>query len=179
VPADVKSILYSIIDKLGKEKIRIEVNAEIKSSEIWCNEILEKCKNKLGQDLDDETLGMLCESLIHFMLTASVIPSERKVNWKGSSLDIVVPSLKILSKNPDRAIVVQIIRTDAELSKIRQAESVQPHYENIWILSARQLKIGRKNYYVGSGKYPYCRMVSDINSFLVRKGDRGLKMLHG
>lgn len=179
MPADVKAILYSIIDSLGKEKIRIEVNAEIKSSEVWCNKILEKCKNKLGQDLDDETLGKLCEALLHFMLTASVLPSERKVNWKGSSLDIVVPSLKILSKSPDRAIVIQIIRSDAELTKIRQAETVQPRFENIWILSSRGLKIGRKNYYLGSGIFPYCRMVSDINSFLVRKGDRELKMLHG
>jgi hypothetical protein len=178
VQADVKAILYSIIDKVGKEKIRMEVHAEIKSSELLCNEILEKCKSKLGYDLDDETLGMLCEALLHFMLTASVLPSERKVYWKGVNLDIVVPSLKILSKSPDRAIVIQIIRTAAEFTKMKQAESVQPHYENIWILSARRLEVGRKNYYVGSGQFPYCRMVSDINTFLVRKGDRGLKMLH-
>ena len=64
---------------------------------------LRNVRASLGYDLDDETLGMLCEALLHFMLTASVLPSERKVYWKGVNLDIVVPSLKILSKSPDRA----------------------------------------------------------------------------
>ena len=179
VSADVKAILYSIIDQVGKEKIRIEVNAEISRSEVWCNTILEGCKLELGPDLNDEILGNFCEALLHFMLTASVLPSQRRVKWKGTSLDIVIPSIKVLSKSPERAIVIQIIRTDAELTKIKQAETVQPRFENIWILSATHLNITRRNYYVGSGKFPYCRMVSDINAFLVRKGVRGLKMLHG
>jgi hypothetical protein len=179
VPADIKGILYSAIDKIGKEKIRMEVIAEIERSEAACNEILEKCKSKLACDVDDETLGILCEALLHFMLTASVLASERKVNWKGTDLDIVVPSLKMLSKSPDKALVIQIIRRDAELTKIKRAESVQPHYENIWIVSPRRLKTNRKNYYIGSGHLPYCRIISDINTFLVRKGDRGLKLLHG
>jgi hypothetical protein len=179
VSADVKDILYSIIDQVGKEKIRIDVNAEINSSEVWCNTILERGKLKLGPDLNDEILSNFCEALLHFMLTASVLPSQRRVKWKGTCLDIVIPSIKVLSKSPDRAIVIQIIRTDAELTKIKQAESVQPLFENIWTLSATHLNVSRRNYHVGSGKFPYCRMVSDINAFLVRKGVRGLKMLHG
>jgi hypothetical protein len=178
VPADIKGILYSAIDKIGKERIRMEVVAEIERSEACCNEILEKCKSKMGCDMDDETLAILCEALLHFMLTASVLPSERKVNWKGADLDIVVPSLKMLSKSPDKALVIQIIRRDAELTNIKQAESVQPHYENIWIVSGRRLKIDRKNYYIGSVDFPYCRIISDINTFLVGKGGRGLKLLH-
>jgi hypothetical protein len=179
VPADIKGILYSAIDKIGKEKIRMEIIAEIERSEAYCNEILEKCKSKICCDVDDETLGTLCEALLHFMLTASVLPSERKVNWKGADLDLIIPSLKMLSKIPDKALVIQIIRRDAELTNIKQAESVQPCYDNIWIISARRLKIDRKNYYMGSAHFPFCRIISDINKFLVRKGDRGLKLLHG
>jgi intein/homing endonuclease len=170
VPADIKDILYSTIDSIGKEKIRMEVTAEIESSERYCNEILDKCKCNLDHCLDDESLAALCEALLHFMLTASVLPSERKVNWKGSQLDLVVPSLKMLSNSPEKSLVIQIIKRKAEL---------HPHYEKIWIVSEKRLEVDHKNYYINSNKFPYSRIVLDINAFLLRKGDRGLKLLHG
>jgi hypothetical protein len=179
VPEDIKGILYSAIDEIGKEKIRMEVIADIERSVGWCSHILEKCKSNLGSELDNKTLGLLCEALLHFMLTASVLPSERKVNWKGADLDIVVPSLRMLNKSPNKALVIQVIKSESELTKINQAESVQALYENIWIVSSRAIKIERKNYYIGSGNYPYCKMISDIHAFLVQKRDRGLKLLQG
>jgi hypothetical protein len=133
----------------------------------------------MGNDLDDESLGNLCEALLHFMLTASLLPSERKLNWKGSELDLVVPSLKMLSKSPEKSLVIQIIKRNAELTKIKHAESVQPHDGNIWIVSVKRLEVDHKNYYVGSRQFPYSRIILDINAFLVRNGDRGLKLLHG
>lgn len=179
MPADVKDILYSTIDSIGKEKIRMEVTADIESSERYCNEILDKCKSILDHRLDEETLTALCEALLHFMLTASVLPSERKVNWKGSQLDLVVPSLKMLSNSPEKSLVIQIIKRKAELTKIKHAESVQPHDANIWIVSAKRLEVDHKNYYINSNKFPYSQIVLDINAFLLHKRDRGLKLLHG
>jgi hypothetical protein len=176
---DIKHILYSTIDKIGKEKIRMQVISDIEMSERCCNEILDECKNTMGDELDDESFGNLCEALLHFMLTASLLPSERKISWKGSGLDIVIPSLKMLSKSPERALVIQIIKRNDELTKIKHAESVQPHHGNIWIVSARRLQVDHKNYYIGSREFPYSRIILDINAFLVGKGDHGLKLLHG
>jgi hypothetical protein len=179
VSADIKDILYSTIDKIGRAKIRMEVIGEIERSEQSCNEILEKCKSRMGDQLDDESFGTLCEALLHFMLTASLLPSERKVNWKGAELDLVVPSLKMLSKSPEKALVIQIIKGNGDLTKIKHAQSVQPHDGNIWIVSAKRLEVDHKNYYLGSIQFPYSRIILDINAFLARKGDRGLKLLHG
>jgi hypothetical protein len=176
---DIKYILYSTIDKIGKEKIRMEVISEIEMSERYCNEILEECKNSMGDEIDDESFGNLCEALLHFMLTASLLPSQRKISWKGSGLDVVIPSLKMLGKSPEKALVIQIIKRNDELTKIKHAESVQPHDENIWIVSARRLQVDHKNYYIGSREFPYSRIILDINAFLVGKGDHGLKLLHG
>lgn len=176
--ADIKDMLYSTIDKIGRAKIRMEVIGEIERSEQSCNEILEKCKSRMGDQLDDESLGILCEALLHFMLTASLLPSERKVSWKGAELDLVVPSLKMLTKSPEKALVIQIIKRNAELIKTKHAQSVQPHNGNIWVVSAKRLEVDHKNYYIGSIQFPYSRIILDINAFLVRKGDRGLKLLH-
>lgn len=177
--ADIKDILYSTLDKIGKEKIRMEVISEIEMSETCCNEILEQCKNSMGDELDEESFGNLCEALLHFMLTASLLPSERRVSWKGSGLDIVIPSLKMLSKSPEKVLVIQIIKRNAELTKIKHANYVQPHHANIWIVSAKRVDVGHKNYCVESNELPYSRIILDINAFLICKGDRGLKLLHG
>jgi hypothetical protein len=179
VGADTKGILYSVIDTIGKEKIRIEVNSEIEISEKRCDEILEECKNLMGSGVNDESLADLCEALLHFLLTASLLPSERKVNLKGAELDLVVPSLKMLKKDPDKALVIQIIRENEELAELEHTKSIQPYDENIWLVSARKLDTYHKNYYVGSSLFPYSRIIIDINAFLVRKGHRGLKLLHG
>src|SRR3712207_8212394 len=49
-----RSILYSVIDKIGKEKIQIEVNSEIEISEKRCDEILEECKKLMGSAMRSE-----------------------------------------------------------------------------------------------------------------------------
>ena len=179
VGVDIKDILYSVIDKIGKEKIQIEVNSEIEISEKRCDEILEECKKLMGSGMSEESLADLCEALLHFLLTASLLPSERKVNLKGIELDLVIPSLKMLNKSPDKTLVIQIIKGNEVLTKIKDAKSVQPHDVNIWTVSAKRLEIDHKNYYVGSSLFPYQRIIIDINAFLVHKGDRGLKLLHG
>ena len=179
VSVDIKDILYSVIAKFGKGKIRMEVINDIEMSERRCNEILEECKKKMTNNLDDESFTNLCEALLHFMLTASLIPSERKVTWKGVELDLVIPSLKILNKSPDKTLVIQIIKGNEVVRKIKDAKSVQPHDVNIWTVSAKRLEVDHKNYYVGSSLFPYPRIIVDVNAFLAHKGNRGLKLLHG
>jgi hypothetical protein len=46
-------------------------------------------------------------------------------------------------------------------------------------VSARRLDVNHKNYYIDSTEFPYSRIILDINAFLVGKGHRGLKLLHG
>jgi hypothetical protein len=179
VGADIKDILYSVIDKIGKEKLRTEINSEIEISEKRCDEILEECKKLMENRMSEEPLADLCEALLHFLLTASMLPSERKVNLKGTELDLVVPSLKMLKKDPDKALVIQIIRVNEELVELESTKSIQPYDENIWLVSAGKLDTDYKNYYVGSNLFPYSRIIIDINAFLIRKGHRGLKLLHG
>jgi hypothetical protein len=179
VTAAIKDILYSVIDKIGKEKILMEINSDIEISERRCDEILQECKKLMPGDMADDSLVDLCEALLHFLLTASLLPSERKVNLKGTELDLVVPSLKMLKKNPENALVIQIMRGNDALTELKHTKSVQPYDENIWLVSAKELPTHHKNYYVGSNLFPYSKIIIDINAFIIRKGHHGLKLLHG
>ncbi|HEX9677561.1 hypothetical protein [Nitrososphaera sp.] len=173
---DIKDVLYSVIDGIGREKMRAEVSADIDAaSKKYCEEIVQKCVKVPGQRIDDETLGTLCEALLHFMLTASLLPSERKVTVNGAELDIVVPSVKSLAKDPSKALVIQVIK-DGRPDRVREAEKVQPNADNLWVISARSIDTGHGNYAL-NGRYS--SIISDIRAFLQEKGVSSLKMLHG
>lgn len=175
--ADVKEVLYSVIDSIGREKIRAEVSSDIDSaSRKYCKEIIEKCRRSLGQG--DEELATLCEALLHFMLTASLLPSERKVTVEGVDLDVVIPSTKSLARNPDKALVIQVIKAESDKGRVLQAVQAQPSRENIWSVSAKSLKIGARNYSLDQTIFHYSALISDIRTFLAAKGNRGLKLLH-
>jgi hypothetical protein len=178
VPASVKDALYSAINEIGREKIRMNVAANVDNWEKYCKEIINRCEGMLRPEADDETLAMLCEALLHFMLTASALPSERKVRMHGADLDVVIPSIMVLRKNPKSSLVIQVVRGDLA-AKVKQAKSVQPSRENIWIVSAKPLQTDHRNYHLGSGNFPFAKIISDISMFLSEKGDRGLKLLHG
>ena len=173
---DIKDTLYSVINEIGKEKIRTDVATDVKRSEKYCKNIIATCAGRLGPEADDEAFATLCEALLHFLLTASLLPSERKVGMQGAALDIVIPSIRVLSKEPEKSLIIQVIRDDLD-AKTKDAESVQPHHENIWLVSAQQLQTNYKNYHLGPGGLPYSLIISDIGAFLSEKGDRGLKLL--
>lgn len=173
--ADVKEVLYSVIDGIGRGKIRAEVSANTDAaSRKYCEQIVKKCINELGRQIDDEVLGTLGEALLHFMLTASLLPSERKVSLAGVELDIVIPSVKSLAKDSSKALVIQVIK-DGTPHRAKQAEKVQPNASNLWVISARPIETGHKNYALSG---TYLSIISDIHAFLKDKGVSSLKMLH-
>lgn len=174
--ADVKEVLYSVIDGIGRGKIRSEVSANIDAaSRKYCEQIVERCIKELGPQTSDEALGTLGEALLHFMLTASLLPSERKVSLAGVELDIVIPSVKNLTKDPSKALVIQVIK-DGTPQRAMQVEPVQPNADNLWVISARPIETGHKNYALRDN---YPSIISDIHAFLKDKGVSSLKMLHG
>ena len=173
-------MLYSVIDSIGRDKIRAEVSSSIDAaSRRYIEEIISECIKVLGQEADDETLGILCEALLHFMLTASQLPSERKVTVSSIELDIIIPSSRSLANNPARTIVIQVVKTEGDMAKIRKAEQIQPRRENVWTISAKSLTHQSRNYNLEDGKCKYASLISDINAFLAEKGISSLKMFHG
>ena len=107
----VKQILYSEIEDIGKEKIQADIASSIELSQQYIDKIMRKCIARLAYESNDNdnddidpAIGTLCEALLHFMLTICTLPSERKVRVKNDLvLDVVVPNLQSLTKNPDES----------------------------------------------------------------------------
>jgi hypothetical protein len=99
------TLLYSIIDRIGKQKIRSELTSDIESSRYYIEMIMANCEKHI-EAADEDALGALCEGLLHFMLTVCSLPSTRKVQINNTVLDMVIPNLRTLKTFPNKSLVI-------------------------------------------------------------------------
>jgi hypothetical protein len=187
---EVAEILYSKIRSIGKKKIRADIALNVNTSQEYIHNILSECIEKLNlrskflDDKDDNRMAVLAEALLHFMLTASTLPSQRKIAIKDKlSIDVIVPSLQTLKTDPDKSIIVQFINDILDLNKISELELLQPNYKNIWLIYTKELVPVKKymSYGISSNTLShksYSNIIIDIDKFLKDKRDKSLRFFH-
>jgi hypothetical protein len=178
--------LYSVISELGREKIQRDITLNREKSKEYIQTMLAGCL-RIPNFTTTETTGILCEALLHFMLTATTIPSVRKVVFDGIKLDIVIPNIHTLRNYPDKALVIQIVKEDERISKEEQKKikNIQPNLDNMWVVSKEPLPGEYINYTVDieydmktSMRRCFDDIIIDIGSFLERIGDRSFRFFH-
>lgn len=184
----IKQILYSEIEKIGKEKIQAKINSSIESSQKYIDKIMSECITKLTYESNDDddyniTIATLCEVLLHFMLTICTLPSERKIRVKNDlTLDVIIPNLQSLKIKPDKSIIIQVIKDKMmDLNKISDLEFLQPNHENIWLISATPLSATKYTTYTvfpNSGLHNYSNIIIDIDNFLKETEDKSFRFIH-
>jgi hypothetical protein len=177
---EIKQILYSVIEGIGKEKIQADITSNIESSQKYMHTIMMKCITKLDSKLNadyDGTIATVSEALLHLMLTICTLPSERKIKVENDLvLDVVIPSLQSLKLRPDKSIIVQIIKDKTGLNRISQLEFLQPNNKNIWLISTKPLSTKYTTYTVSPDEYS--NIIIDINNFLKETGDKSFRFIH-
>ena len=184
----IKQILYSVIEEAGKEIIQVDVSSNIESSQKYIDIIISRCATKLTYESDvrnhdsDIVFAILGEALLHFMLTTSTLPSERKIEIKdGLTLDVVIPSLRSLSRDPSKSIIIQVIKDrKTDLNKVEKLEFLQPNTQNIWLISTKPLSIAKyTNYsmFPNYESYKYSNIITDVDKFLKAIKDRSFRLI--
>ena len=134
---EIKDILYDEIDKIGKNHIRTLLTNDISNSRTIIDLILNNCSNLINKDsiYEDEFVSF-SEALLHFILTMSMIPAERKISIDDTPVDILVPNSKNLKMNNDNAIIIHFIKDRNENinETIAKLSSIQKNTNNIWIV---------------------------------------------
>jgi len=184
---DIGNTLYSIIGEIGKAKIQSDITLNIELSKQYIQMILAQC-NKRVDIANDESIGTLCEALLHFMLTACTFPSVRKVTIDNVNLDIIVPNLHTLSNFPDNAIVIQIPKDAKGITKHEQENlrKIQPNIKNLWIVTKEPLFGDYINYSIESVNNRktsslvrnFGDIIVDIDTFLKQTKDRTIRFFH-
>jgi hypothetical protein len=178
----IKKQLYYVVREIGKEKIQKDITSCIQSSREYIDLLMNKSIDKLiatDQSLDhDRVIGTLSEALLHFMLTISTLPSERKIRLNGELvIDVVIPSLRILKINPSKSIIVQFVKEGPELDKVSKLQFLQPISKNIWVVTHKPLTVTEyKTYSIFPDSYS--NIIVDIHNFLKQSGDKSLRFVY-
>ena len=181
----IRQLVYSEIEKIGKEKIQAKIASNIESSQQYIDIIMNGCIKKLSYESNDDdiTIATLCEVLLHFMLTICTLPSERKIRVKTDLiLDVIIPNLQSLKINPDKAIIIQIIKDKMmDLNITSQLEFLQPNHENIWLISAKPLlrtKYTTYSVFPNTGLHNFSNIIIHIDNFLKEIRDKSFRFIH-
>ena len=163
-PNPIKDILYESINELGEDYLQKNISKGNISETI--NEILFKTHNKVGNLEGDSNvnIGKLLTSLLHYLLTLILIPSQRKISKNDIDIDIVIPNLKTLETKPEEAILICIpsIHEMETQKQVKMMEEIQPIKENIWYVTENNLD--SKTYSIKDNTIS--KIIDDINKFL-------------
>ena len=165
----IKDALYSKISAIGEESIH-NLLLEKKYSELFeiiYENVLKSIKEKFDEN---EIAGTLMESLIHYIFTEMLIPSQRKIIYENIEFDIVIPNLMELKKNPETSILIFFVKSsnhDIFKHKIEQVKKIQKSNENIWVISKDEISISQRIYKIE--KEAFSRFLQDTQNFTESK----------
>ncbi len=173
----IKEYLFNYIEK--SEKRFQQLFSQTKMTEI-INDILDNCYDKVAlMENKEENLGVLATGILHYMLTNAMLASQRKVECQGVEIDIVIPDLKTLEKDPKKTLIICIPKTldkNTIKEKLEQLEKIQPEKQNIWLVLTQALGFD-KTYVIEKEKSSFLNIIYDIAKFVNVQGHSKFKIL--
>lgn len=165
----------------------------IEKSEIIPNLMLEKKFDQIIEDVTtncydqiismedkDESVGILATGLLHYLLTNALITSQRKIEYKGNEIDIIVPDVKTLEKDPKKTLLICIpkssdLKTINE--KISELEKIQPEKGNIWLVLSENISTEKKSFVLSKDINTFSKIIFEIAKFSNVGGSNKFKIL--
>jgi|TARA_B110000438_G_scaffold131007_1_gene127211 hypothetical protein len=140
-----------------------------KKFDVIINEIIDNCYDKIIlMDKKDEALGILATGILHYLLTNALLNSQRKVEYQGLELDIVIPDVKTLEKDAKMTLLILIPKSsDKKIinEKIFQLKKIQPIKENIWVILSEEIKLECKSFILSKEKNSFSNIIFEIAQF--------------
>ncbi len=173
----IKEYLFNYIEK--SEKKFAELFSQ-KKMDVIIEDILDNCYDKISLIDDKETsLAVLATGILHYMLTNAGLTSQRKIEYQGMEIDIVIPDLKTLEKDPKKTLIVYIPKTlDKKIikEKFEKIHTVQPERQNIWIVLTQDLGF-EQTYVIKKEDSSFSKIIFDIAQFVNVQGHNKFKIL--
>ena len=161
----VKDYLFEYIEKSNT----IPKLISEKKFDIVINEIIENFYDKIiSMDKKEESVGILATGLLHYLLTNALLNSQRKVEYKGLELDIVIPDVRTLEKDAKMTLLILIPKSsDKKIidEKISQLNEIQPYKDNIWVVLSEDIPIDSKSFVLSKGNNSFSKIIFEIAQF--------------
>lgn len=164
-PNPIKDYLFEYIEKsstIPKLIIRKRFDKIIE-------EVVADCYDKIvTMAQKDEAVGILATGLLHYLLTNSLINSQRKIEHQGMELDIVIPDIKTLEKDAKKTLVICIPKSSDKTTieeKVSQIEKIQPQKENIWVVLGEDIQLDKKSFVLSKERNSFSKIIFEIAQF--------------
>lgn len=116
-------------------------------------------------------LQTLAIGAIHYTLTISATPSQRKVLVDGVPLDVVVPGTRELRRDPGSALVVLVSCDCAEAERrLHETYGIQPIHQNAWLLTQDCTPPGARRFTISGEGATLSDMVDGMVRFARSRG---------
>ena len=164
----IKDALYAKIDDIGQERIH-KLMLSSKFSELF-EKIYETTVDNIDGTNEYEKHGIMAESLTHYLFTEMLIPSQRKISFRNTELDIIIPNITELKKNSNNAILILFAKTsnaDEIKKSIQEIKKIQNSDANIWIISKDDIQIPQTIY--TTKKESFSKFLKDTQTFIKTK----------
>ena len=173
----IKDLLFDYIKKSNNiTNLIVE-----KKFDILINEIIENCYDKIIlMDKKEEAVGILATGILHYLLTNALLNSQRKVDYQGMELDIVIPDTRTLEKDAKMTLLILIPKSsDKKIidEKISQLKKIQPTKENIWVVLSEDIKLDCKSFVLSKENNSFSKIIFEIAQFSNVGGSNKFKIL--
>ncbi|MGV7226178.1 MAG: hypothetical protein ACQ9CV_04580 [Nitrosopumilus sp.] len=173
----IKDLLFEYIQ--NSEKIP-KLMAD-KKYDLVIEDVTKNCYDKVTSMWGkEESVAVLCTGLLHYLLTNALITSQRKVEYNGNELDIVIPNIKTLEKDPKKTLLIYIAKTsDVKVinEEITSLEKFQSEKENIWAVLSENIPIKNKSFILNKENNSFSKIIFEIAQFSNVGGANKFKIL--
>ena len=177
---EVNPIKDYLFDYIEKSK-NIENLIREKKFDVIINEIVENCYDKvISMGKKDEAVGILATGILHYLLTNALLSSQRKVDYQGMELDIVIPDIRTLEKDAKMSLLILIPKSsDKKIidEKISQLRKIQPTKENIWAVLSEDIQLDSKSFVLSKENNSFSKIIFEIAQFSNVGGSNKFKIL--
>ena len=158
-----------LFDYIKKSNIITKLMSE-KKFDIIINKIIENCYDKIIlMNKKDKAVGILATGILHYLLTNALLNSQRKVDYQGMELDIVIPDIRTLEKDAKMTLLILIPKSsDKKIinEKISQLKKIQPTKENIWVVLSEEISLDCKSFVLSKRNNSFSKIIFEIAQFL-------------
>jgi len=174
----VKDYLFRYIDE--KKQIIQKLLADQNYSKI-VKMVLEDCYDTIiSKGSKEKVLATLATGLLHYLLTNALITSQRKVKYQGLEIDLVIPDLMTLKKDPEKTLIILIPRTSEKTridKMVKNLEKIQSKKQNIWLVMSETVPLENKTFVIAKKDETFSKIIYDISQFVNVSGSSKFKIL--
>ncbi|MGQ0605600.1 MAG: hypothetical protein ACT4OD_01420 [Candidatus Nitrosotenuis sp.] len=175
-PSPIKDRLYQTIELISESKINHEIIQNNASNAI--RQILLESKIETLEGNSTENYETFAESLMHYILTNALIPSQRKLSINQIDIDIVIPDIKTLGLSKKDALVLLFPKTDnlsTIQTRLQNIHTIQPIKENIWLVQKSNLGLPYKTYEIDN-ECTFVNIIDDIKAKISSRSQSKFKI---